>query len=289
MTAAFITSAAELARVPDGTVISWLRIPGDHTSEAVAFVRHETEQRTDLDGRPMAFGTEAPGELPGMMTTVWISPGGWDPMSIEDAGVNFPATVIRWGEVTVSEEPLGYLPALTLDSGGTWAREKALEAAARLFTGAGVHVDDSVLRVADRFVGWLKRDDETLAQRLHAAADAIDEARNILGPTAEVGLKVQAVRNVATQWETWMARRTKEDQLDAYSRGYETGHRDGGSSATVDWQGEIERAREIAEDQMVADLRQLTNGDPKDPTFVSIGLAMSRRGWLKIEPTEDQT
>lgn len=268
-----IADAAHLEVVPDGTIISWLRIPGDATSEAVAFVRREAWRIP---------ATEQTG------VDVWISPGGWDPQTIEDAGVTFPATVIRWGDVAAEPLTGAEIPTLmqTLDSGGTWSRQAALDAAARVFQGMGVHVDESVLRVADRFVGWLNRDDDSLAQRLHAAADAIDEARNTLGPTAEVGLKVQAVRNVANQWETWMANRTKEDQLDGYSRGYETGHRDGESSATVDWQGEIERAREIAEDQMVTDLRQLTNGDPKDPTFVSIGLAMSRRGWVRIEPTE---
>lgn len=36
-----IPDAAHLRTLPDGTIISWLRVPGDRTSEAVAFVRRE--------------------------------------------------------------------------------------------------------------------------------------------------------------------------------------------------------------------------------------------------------
>lgn len=38
-----VSSRTGLTNVPDGTLITWLRIPGDPTSEAVAFVRHEDE------------------------------------------------------------------------------------------------------------------------------------------------------------------------------------------------------------------------------------------------------
>lgn len=275
-----IADAAHLAVVPDGTIISWLRIPGDTTSEAVAFVRRESWRIP---------ATEETG------VDVWISPGGWDPQTIEDAGVNFPATVIRWGDVAVEPLTGAEIPTLmeTLDSGGTWARQAALDAAARVFTGTGATYPrttvEDVLGTAERLQEWLNRpdpDEATLPERLRVGADAIDQAREILGPTAEVGLKVEQIRFVAEQWPRWMAQRAARGEKSDRSEDYEQGYRDGGSSATVDWQGEIERAREIAEDQMVADLRQLTNGDPKDPTFVSIGLAMSRRGWVRIEPQE---
>lgn len=157
MTAAFIASASELERVPDGTVISWLRIPGDSTSEAVAFVRREVE--TDHDDET---------ETPVTREVVWISPGGWAPHTIESAGVTFPATVIRWGEVTVSEAPADALQSYVLDSGGQYARASALDAAVRLFGGDSLYVlprngegpkIEVVLAVAKRFEEHLLRDD----------------------------------------------------------------------------------------------------------------------------------
>lgn len=171
MTAAFVADRTELERVPDGTVISWLRIPGDHTSEAVAFVRREIDH-DDQIGPPRQV--------------TWISPGGWDPMSIEQAGVTFPATVIRWGEVPISEPEI--LPQVfSIESGGTWSRQAALDAAARVFTGSGPRpvIGEQVLDTAEMFQEWLTRpapDAATLPERLRAGADAIDEAREILGP-----------------------------------------------------------------------------------------------------------
>jgi hypothetical protein len=118
-----IRDAAHLKVVPDGTVISWLRIPGDHTSEAVAFVRRETDPET---GKPV----------------IWITPGGWSPHTIESAGVTFPCSVVRWGEFHLDTLPASELPMLTETieecvHGGTWAREKALECAARVYQGRG--------------------------------------------------------------------------------------------------------------------------------------------------------
>ncbi|AGT12794.1 hypothetical protein PHELEMICH_57 [Mycobacterium phage Phelemich] len=179
MSAAFVASAAELETVPDGTVISWLRIPGDHTSEAVAFVRQEIEQRpcawSPADGRPINFAETR---------VTWISPGGWDPMSVEDAGVTFPATVIRWGEVTISEQPspgIDHLFSGVLDHGGTWSRETALRAAVELFSapdatmwvlprnGEGPNLAP-LLQVAEDFQAWLDRD--VLAEALNATVSA---------------------------------------------------------------------------------------------------------------------
>lgn len=164
MSAAFVASAAELEAVPDGTVISWLRIPGDHTSEAVAFVRQEIEQRpcawSPADGRPINFAETR---------VTWISPGGWDPMSVEDAGVTFPATVIRWGEVPASEFDASQIPIYAVPDmhGGTWSRETALKAAVELFRGDTLYVLPRngggpilapVLQVAEDFQAWLDRD-----------------------------------------------------------------------------------------------------------------------------------
>ncbi|APQ42319.1 hypothetical protein PBI_RICH_59 [Mycobacterium phage Rich] len=169
MSAAFVASAAELETVPDGTVISWLRIPGDHTSEAVAFVRREV---TNESGFPTV--------------DVWISPGGWDPMTIDQAGVTFPATVIRWGEVPASDEfdasqlPLYTIPAM---HGGTWSRETALKAAVELFRGDTLYVlprnGDGpvlgpVLQVAEEFQSWLDRD--TLSEIVNAGVITPEQA-----------------------------------------------------------------------------------------------------------------
>lgn len=161
MTTALIASAAELERVPDGTIISWLRIPGDSTSEAVAFVRVEAWRA------PMTGETGR---------DVWISPGGWDPMSVEQAGVSFPATVIRWGEVAISEEPP--VAVGTLDSGGAYTRIAALDAAVQLFRGDSLYVLprngegpnlQPVLDTAKVFETHLLRDD--LADALNATVD----------------------------------------------------------------------------------------------------------------------
>lgn len=177
MAAVEVRDAAHLAALPDGSIITWLRIPGDETSEAIAFVHVEMEQCTDLDGRPLAFGNEAPGELPGMMRVVWISPGGWQPMTIEDAGVNYPVHVLRWGEGTDDDyqakvdqiqsrwawpEPPPLLPMLDGLHGGTWAREKALECASRFWAGQAVGatgwVDhEQICTTAERFETWLDR------------------------------------------------------------------------------------------------------------------------------------
>ncbi|AYP70044.1 hypothetical protein I5G62_gp58 [Mycobacterium phage CRB2] len=157
-----IRDARHLETLPDGTIISWQRIAGDPTSEAVAFIRREIE-----DGHAV----------------VWVSPGGWSPHTIEEAGVTFPAQVVRLGTFN----PDHYLPAelpilgeaLAEVSGGTWGREKALECAARLFAGTApvpfdrggkVKVDVSerefdkwlrqcVLRAAENFENWLDREE----------------------------------------------------------------------------------------------------------------------------------
>ncbi|AKF14320.1 hypothetical protein SEA_VINCENZO_58 [Mycobacterium phage Vincenzo] len=119
---AVIRDEAHLRTLPDGTIISWLRIVGDPTSEAVAFIRREVSTES-------GFPT----------VDVWISPGGWDPQTIAAAGVTYPATVVRVGDYQNAEYLGSELPMLSgvADHGGTWAREKALECAARVNTGRG--------------------------------------------------------------------------------------------------------------------------------------------------------
>ncbi|QNJ56119.1 hypothetical protein KNV18_gp54 [Mycobacterium phage Heath] len=143
-----IPDAAHLRTLPDGTIISWLRVPGDRTSEAVAFVRREVSNES---GFPQV--------------DVWISPGGWDPQTIESAGVSFPAHVVRFGEFNPEHYLGAELPLLTdlasgvLDHGGTWAREKALECASRVNTGRGGPAAIT-LAMASEFQDYLEADDE---------------------------------------------------------------------------------------------------------------------------------
>ena len=174
---AFITSAADLETVPDGTVISWLRIPGDHTSEAVAFVRREVEN--------MGEGVR------GLRHVTWISPGGWQPMSVADAGVTFPCQVIRWGEVPASapEPPLPtgdlfadigmdapQLPVYAVPgmNGGTWSRQAALDAAARSWSGvgAGVAKAERVIDTAEKLLEWLDGKDAVYEQGYRDGSDS---------------------------------------------------------------------------------------------------------------------
>lgn len=158
-----IPDQAALEALPDGTTITWERIPGDSTSRAVAFVH------TDVD-------PDAPTRDTARVT--WVSPGGWDPKSPEDAGVTYPAHVVVYGDLTEwlfdGGAPIataeGFMPdpplftaleatAYPLISGGTWPRESALAAAARVFGGKGTNrtAADTVLAVADQFVAWLER------------------------------------------------------------------------------------------------------------------------------------
>jgi hypothetical protein len=149
--------------VPDGTIISWLRIPGDPTSEAVAFVRREVAYPTTEYAAAHPRDTKPE-------VTVWISPGGWDPHTIEQAGVTFPCQVVRWGDVSTEliTPPEAPLLAETLVSGGTWHREKALECAVRLFSAeAAIHwivprngdgpYFTPLLDAAATFEAWLDR------------------------------------------------------------------------------------------------------------------------------------
>lgn len=153
-----IHDADHLAVVPDGTIITWERIPGDPTSEAVAFVRRDVDRWRDDD---TGYEHTTP--------VVWISPGGWAPQTIESAGVTFPAHVVRWGDVSVTAYTAPEVPTLveTLDSGGAWNRGQALECAARVRAGDAANARDwvtpeQVTDMADVFLEWLTRDDDGL-------------------------------------------------------------------------------------------------------------------------------
>lgn len=155
-----INNRAELEALDDGTIITWLRIPGDRTSEAVAFIRKQREWSEETPADPL--------EPRAIVEVTWISPGGWSPMAIEAAGINFP--VVAFTDPSRYDE----LDVPTLDyGGGTWPREAALAAAARIFQGLGMEGRSSrvagyVTDTADIFVDWLSRD--TLAESLNETA-----------------------------------------------------------------------------------------------------------------------
>lgn len=151
-------SESDLVGLPDHAAISWRRIPGDESSRAIAYVNVEADP-------------DAPAGL-----VVWLSPGGWQPMSPSDAGVTYPVTVevLPWNY----QSPLAPLEAGhgVLVSGGTWPREHALEAATRLHAGRGVSVQVA-LDVADAFVDWL-----TAADVMAETGElTVDDARRALG------------------------------------------------------------------------------------------------------------
>lgn len=141
-----VADEAHLRTLPDGTIITWLRIPGDPTSEAVGFVRRE-----------VTYNDSTMGE-----TTVWITPGGWNPHTPESAGVTYPATIVRLGAFDPEHYLGAEIPLLTdtlaaCVHGGTWPREKALECAAQVYSGQG-RADD-VLAAAREFEDYLDPDD----------------------------------------------------------------------------------------------------------------------------------
>lgn len=64
-----------LSILPDGSIISWLRVPGDPSSRAVAFLNRDIDPDT--------------GEV-----VHWVSPGGWSPMTPDQAGINYPVQIV---------------------------------------------------------------------------------------------------------------------------------------------------------------------------------------------------
>jgi hypothetical protein len=134
-----VSSRTGLTNVPDGTLITWLRIPGDPTSEAVAFVRHEDDYET-----PAAHG--------GPTRTTWVSPGGWAPQSPEEAGVTYPCHVVNLAAPATPEDR-----EIKDDAD---ARRDALFAAALVYQGNGTEasadwLNGQVTALADGLAEWL--------------------------------------------------------------------------------------------------------------------------------------
>lgn len=171
-----IIDPAELAELPDGTLLRWRAVPNDPTSVAVAFLR-----RTDYERDGDQGGTT--------LSSLWISPGnGWEPESVttlqfpvdvilrpipgldasrldgaldpfdNSIATDIPNTAVPVGEWPEAPQlPLMAAPQFeTLLAGGTYPRDVALQAAAQVMAGRhGTLAAATVLAVAEEFAAWL--------------------------------------------------------------------------------------------------------------------------------------
>jgi len=142
----------------DGTVITWERIPGDPTSRAVAILNIEVEHGDhclDADVSDCAC-----------QRVLWISPGGWQPMTLDDAKLTYPLWALGTLDQLTAQGPppmtqLGEVPVTMLSGevmsigGGTYPRDKALECAVLLYQG---RPEQFSLDTAVHFEEWLTRE-----------------------------------------------------------------------------------------------------------------------------------
>ncbi|QYW01170.1 hypothetical protein SEA_YINZ_62 [Mycobacterium phage Yinz] len=151
-----IYDRASLENLPDGTIIEWLRVEDDRTSRAVAFVNVEIDYET-----PTPHG--------GPTRVVWISPGGWAPMTVDLAGINYPVKVVQLGPFRADHmvpdmHDGGVLPIPSspeISRLGPEDRRVALECAARVWEGkGGPSGAENVIDTAEWFLAWLRDDDD---------------------------------------------------------------------------------------------------------------------------------
>lgn len=159
-------SEAELCELPDGTLISWLRIPTDPTSKAIAFVNHEIEDTGE---------TSSAADL---RRVTWVSPGGWDPKSPSEVGVTYPCVALgtleqlmvdHWAVMRDSMQ-FATAQSYTYDVGGTSVRSQAVFAAINWCAADRGSRTEEMLAIAVDIEQWLTRD--TLAQSMNDAVDA---------------------------------------------------------------------------------------------------------------------
>lgn len=182
MSFVLVTTTAEVTALPDGTLISWLPVMDDPSSEAVAFVR-----KTVTDINPG-------GVTPAALHDTWIAPGnGWAPEPV--TSIVFPARIILLGVPQPGDYvPQDYLTSTDDDSltstdddsavswpagesealynvssqlianglsGGTYPRDLALQAAASITAQTTLPTTelatcaDVTLQLADTFADWL--------------------------------------------------------------------------------------------------------------------------------------
>jgi hypothetical protein len=230
-----LTCDTEVENLPDGSLITWLRIPGDETSRAVAFVRQEVQP---CSGTAACKFNECLCE-----TITWVSPGGWQPMSVRQAAIIYPVHVISLGDIDLGDNthndpthkagpnpdaeqltpPTGYcempspseynkaLTSYTLESGGTWSRQQALECAARVWSGRHDVAYSSVLGTAEAFETWLDRPakDET--------APTLGTMAQVLTRWRELGVTLEALYYVIRE-QVWFDMHTGKDPLSDIDR-----------------------------------------------------------------------
>ena len=138
-----ITSRAALEAVPSGSIITWLRIPGDDTSAAAAFIHHVDESEGVAD---------AP-----VHRVTWVSPGGWSPMSVEEAGITYPVTVVMVGGETprLPDPPVFEAPQFGEIELLTDYRRDALNAAVHWTQPTGTSLERT-LEIAETMEQWLR-------------------------------------------------------------------------------------------------------------------------------------
>ncbi|AXH68269.1 hypothetical protein SEA_TYDOLLA_59 [Mycobacterium phage Tydolla] len=144
-----IYDRASLENLPDGTIIEWLRVEDDRTSRAVAFVNVEIDYET-----PTPHG--------GPTRVVWISPGGWAPMTVDLAGINYPVKVVQLGPFRADHMVPDMHDGGVLPIPSSPDRRVALECAARVWEGQGGRDRaKNVIDTAEQFLAWLGGDEET--------------------------------------------------------------------------------------------------------------------------------
>lgn len=185
MSFVILNSPDEVAALPDGTLISWLPVADDPSSEAVAFVRKLDRERGGDQGGVT-------------ITDVWVAPGnGWEPEPL--SCVVFPARIILLGVPEPGDHvPLEYLSSTdaigaeddlshvvdqgiigqTLISGGTYPRDVALQAAVQLYGADNPELILSsitdVLATAAAFADWLIAAPSDTDQSSYFAGGQID-------------------------------------------------------------------------------------------------------------------
>lgn len=164
----------DLFALADGELITWCRIDGDETSRCIAFFRREYD-----DDMPKGVA-------------LWLSPGGWEPMSPDVAGIKYPAialgtfdeivTTAHGMQVLVDDVQPYTLPTVhTLDVGGSWPslRVEALKAATVAWQGMSAirNRDETMLNTADEFLAWLER--HPIDAALAAVSNPFDAAEPV--------------------------------------------------------------------------------------------------------------
>lgn len=138
----YVYNADQLASLPDNSLIMWEAVPGDPTSETVAFLRREHHP-------PLSNPVPIP------PPTLWVTPGALgEPLAPTDAGVTYPARVMRYGGLDGTLD--GVLPAPVLTTTDTFdIAATALECAVSYHAG-DVRSPESVIAVASEFADWLR-------------------------------------------------------------------------------------------------------------------------------------